>query len=75
MSSQPRDISNDVAMTRADLVRWMSDQKMSVSDLAELLGITNQAVLYWVSGQRNIPEPIGRILVFLGQRPDMMREF
>ena len=70
-----RDTSNDINMSRADLIQWMREQEMTNEDLAEMLGLTTQAVLYWVQGKRKIPEPIGRLLVFLGQRPQMMREF
>ncbi len=70
-----RDTSNDINMSRADLIQWMREQDMNNEDLAEMLGLTTQAVLYWTQGKRKIPEPIGRLLVFLGQRPQMMREF
>jgi transcriptional regulator with XRE-family HTH domain len=70
-----RDTSNDIAMSREDLRQWMKTHDMSVEELAEMLGLTRQAVLYWVQGKRTIPEPIGRLLVFLGQRPEMFREF
>ena len=70
-----RDTSNDIDMSREDLREWMRTHDMSADDLAEMLGLTTQAVLYWVQGKRKIPEPIGRLLVFLGQRPQMMREF
>ena len=73
--SQQRDTSNDIAMTREDLKEWMQTHDMTVSELAEMLGLTNQAVIYWTQGKRTIPEPIGRLLVFLGQRPQMFREF
>ena len=74
MSGQ-RDTSNDIAMTRTDLIQWMREQDMTNEELADMLGLTTQAVLYWTQGKRKIPEPIGRLLVFLGQRPQMMREF
>ena len=74
MSGQ-RDTSNDIAMTREDLKQWMSTHGITTDELAEMLGLTNQAVLYWLQGKRKIPEPIGRLLVFLGQRPQMFREF
>ena len=70
-----RDTSNDINMSRADLIQWMREQEMTNEDLADMLGLTTQAVLYWTQGKRKIPEPIGRLLVFLGQRPQMMREF
>ena len=70
-----RDTSNDINMSRADLIQWMREQEMTNEELAEMLGLTTQAVLYWTQGKRKIPEPIGRLLVFLGQRPQMMREF
>ena len=70
-----RDTSNDIDMSREDLREWMRTHDMSADELAEMLGLTTQAVLYWVQGKRKIPEPIGRLLVFLGQRPQMFREF
>jgi len=73
--SRQRDTSNDINMSRNDLIQWMRDHCMTTSELAEMLGLTDQAVLYWAQGKRKIPEPIGRLLVFLGQRPQMMREF
>ena len=74
MSGQ-RDTSNDIDMSREDLREWMRTHNMSADELAEMLGLTTQAVLYWTQGKRKIPEPIGRLLVFLGQRPQMFREF
>lgn len=74
MSGQ-RDTSNDIAMTREDLKQWMNTHGITTDELADMLGLTNQAVLYWLQGKRKIPEPIGRLLVFLGQRPQMFREF
>ena len=74
MSGQ-RDTSNDIAMTREDLKEWMSTHGITTDELADMLGLTNQAVLHWLQGKRKIPEPIGRLLVFLGQRPQMFREF
>ena len=70
-----RDTSNDIDMSREDLREWMRTHNMSADELAEMLGLTTQAVLYWTQGKRKIPEPIGRLLVFLGQRPQMFREF
>ena len=62
-------------MTREDLKQWMNTHGITTDELAEMLGLTNQAVLYWLQGKRKIPEPIGRLLVFLGQRPHLFREF
>ena len=70
-----RDTSNDIDMSREDLREWMRTHNMSADELAEMLGLTTQAVLYWTQGKRKIPEPIGRLLEFLGQRPQMFREF
>ena len=75
MSDKCRDTSNDVAMSAKDFREWLREHDLKTQDVAEMLGVTNQAAIYWIEGKRKIPEPVGRILIFLGQRPQMMREF
>ena len=70
-----RDDSNDINMSAEDLKVWMKEHDCSVQELADMLGLTTQAILYWITRKRKIPEPVGRLLVFLGQRPQTMREF
>lgn len=70
-----RDTSNDLNMTREDLKRWMKEHGYNTESLAEMLGMTKQGVDYWVSGKRKIPEPIGRLLDFMGRNMDRVERF
>ena len=70
-----RDTSNDVAMGKKDLKEWMQNHDMDTERLADMLGLTKQAVLYWLSGHREIPEPIGRLLNFFDNYPNMKEKF
>lgn len=56
-----RDTSNDVNMNSADLKAWMDKYGYTVEELADKLGLTRQAVIYWLNGKRVIPEPMGRL--------------
>lgn len=73
--AERRDTSNDVCMGAKELKDWMIKHRVPTEELADILGLTNQAVLYWISGQRKIPEPIGRLLNYFDLKPERMREF
>lgn len=70
-----RDTSNDLNMTKRDLIEWMKEHGYNTESLAELLGMTKQGVQYWVEGKRKIPEPIGRLLDFMGRNMDRIERF
>lgn len=75
MATKPRDMSNDVNMTPSILRQWMRDHNMGHKELAEWLGLTDQAVIHWLNGAREIPEPIGRLLNYFDLRPERMKDF
>ena len=70
-----RDTSNDLNMTRRELIEWMKEHGYNTESLAEMLGMTKQGVQYWVEGKRKIPEPIGRLLDFMGRNMDRVERF
>ena len=72
-----RDTSNDVNYDRHMLKEFMDKYEFSVSQLADYLGMTDQAIVYWLTGKRKIPEPMGRLLNFFDQpsRVHLMKEF
>lgn len=70
-----RDTSNDVAMTKSGLAKWMKKHDYNTQELADMLGVTTQAVTYWLTGMREIPEPIGRMLNFFDNYPKMKANF
>lgn len=67
--------SNDVAMSKHDVKEWMQRHNMSAEEMADWLGMTKQGVLHWLSGKREIPEPIGRLLNYFDLRPERMKDF
>ena len=70
-----RDTSNDLNMTRRELIEWMKEHGYNTESLAEMLGMTKQGVQYWVEGKRKIPEPIGRLLDFMSRNMDRIERF
>jgi transcriptional regulator with XRE-family HTH domain len=70
-----RDTSDDVAMTKDQLREYMKKHNFTVESLAERLGMTNQGVKHWLSGAREIPEPIGRMFNLMDLYPEMWSKF
>lgn len=50
--------------TRSYLRDFIKRRKLTKEKLAEILGVDNTTVTHWLSGVRNMPEPINRILTF-----------
>lgn len=73
--SESRDTSDDVNYSSNNLREFMRTHGKSVSQIATLLGVTNQAVIYWTQGKRTIPEPLGRLFNLFDQNPDLMDKF
>lgn len=72
---EKRDTSNDVGMKADDLRQWMRSHGYDADKLADRLGLTKQAVVYWLHGKREIPEPIGRLLNYFDIRPELFKDF
>lgn len=66
---------NKINMTKAQLLEFRKDFKLTQETLAELLGITVQAVRLWETDQRRIPETTARILRMFRSNPDLMGDF
>lgn len=62
-------------MSTDELEMFLEKHDMSDKHLADLLGITEQAVAHWVSGQRRIPAPMSRLIRFFNNQPLRMKEF
>lgn len=62
----------ETEFTKHDVKEFMAQHNMVVRDLAELMGVTDQAVRYWISGQRNVPETTKRVFVLFRKYPRLM---
>ena len=62
-------------MTKDQLTAFLLKHQMSYEVLADLLGLTNQAVYHWLQGTRSIAKPYGRLLRLFDKHPDLMKEF
>lgn len=61
--------------TGDDVRQFRADFNMSQQDLAELLGVTAGAVVWWESHQRKIPETTVRVLMLFRKEPKLMERF
>lgn len=52
-------------MTPADLAAWMDRRGLKRPQAAEMLGVTPQAVGYWLRGERGIPTTVERLIACL----------
>ena len=76
MPKKSRDeVKDQTVFTAADVREFMRVNQMTVEMLADTMGVTKQAVTYWITGQRHVPETTKRIFVFFQTRPEMMRYF
>lgn len=55
--------------------KFMTTNKLTVNELAEIMGVSRQAVLYWVSGQRGVPETTARVFSLFERQPELMDDF
>lgn len=49
-------------MTAADFRAWLESRNLSQRAAAPLLGVTQQAVNYWATGKRPIPETVALLI-------------
>lgn len=62
-------------LTTEELTKFMKRHGFDEKELAELLGITPQAVRLWTTGQREISITNTRLVRLLDKHPTLMRDF
>lgn len=62
-------------MRRKELIEIMRELFLTDEGLAELLGVEKGTVRSWVTGRRNIYEPVARLLRLFRERRDLMDNF
>jgi len=55
--------------------KFIKDNGLNVNDLSELMGVSTQAVKYWVTGQRGVPETTARLFLLFERQPELMDDF
>jgi DNA-binding transcriptional regulator YiaG len=61
--------------TKHDVRKFMEDQGLNITTLADLFGVTEQAVKYWLDGQRSVPEPTSRLFLLFQLYPGLKTHF
>lgn len=64
-----------VKMPKEQLVEFRLMHGLKQKDLAEILGVTWQAVRLWELGDRDIPLTTSKVIVLFQKFPQLLREF
>lgn len=62
-------------MTPSEFIAFRNKYKKSHAELAELFGVSVQAVAMWENGQRGISETLRKLVVLFDKQPNLMKEF
>lgn len=60
---------------QTNLKHFLWVMNMTEQDFATLIGVSRNAVMLWLKGEREIPETTHKLIQFFTRRPDMMNEF
>lgn len=58
-----------------ELMVFMHKHGISANELAEILGVSGQAVSLWLSGKRDVSLTTSRLIRMLDKYPHLIREF
>lgn len=58
-----------------EIVKFMKHQGISDKELAEIFGVTIQAVKLWLSGKREFSVTNSRLIALFKKYPTLIREF
>ena len=62
-------------LTPKELIAFMHHYGISKRELSEILGVTIQAVTFWLKGKREISLTITRLVRLFEKYPQLIREF
>jgi len=62
-------------MTADEFIHFRTIMGLDQHQIAELLGVTYQAVYFWENGQRSISVTTVRLLRLFNKFPQLLREF
>lgn len=62
-------------MKPTEMLSFRMQHQMTQPEMAELLGVTYQAIKLWESGDRSINGTVAKAIRFFQRHPKMMKEF
>lgn len=62
-------------ITSEELILFMNHHGLSKEELADILGVTWQAVRMWLVGDRVVNVTISKLIRLFDRKPFLMREF
>ncbi len=62
-------------MDKEFVAQFLKRHNIVEKDLAQILGVSKEAVVLWIQGERTIPETTARLLVLFTREPELMIEF
>lgn len=71
----PNQMYNNKKLTHKQVEKFMNTHGFSQKDFAEFLGVTEQAVKLWTTGQREFSVTNSRLIRTLEKHPRIMKEF
>lgn len=58
-----------------ELRSWMNSEGMSDQELADIFGVSIQAVKLWLNGERDVSTTNTRLIRMFQKHPKLLREF
>lgn len=68
-------MSNQQTIDSNYLNAFMQHFGLNKNSFAEIMGVTPQAVVYWMRGQRPIPLSASKVILLFARKPELMKEF
>mgnify|MGYP001438158829 CR=1 FL=1 len=62
-------------MTPNELEGFLKRHHLSNVQFAKSLGVTQMAVIHWLTGKRSISLTVGRLCRLFDKRPELLNEF
>ncbi len=62
-------------MTPKEFDDFMKRHGLTVTDMAEVLGVTPGAIYHWIDGSRTISLIVSRCLKMFDKQPELIKEF
>lgn len=67
--------NKQITMDGEYVAQFLKRHNIVEKDLAQILGVSKEAVMLWIQGERAIPETTARLLVLFTREPELMIEF